>query len=61
MFLIAWVVVEVGSKDSCNWYWFIELLLDDFGIRSEGNGQTIIIYQQKGLVLRMKDRVITIG
>ena len=48
MFPIAWAVVEVENKTS--WSWFIELLLDDLGVNSQGNGWTVITDQQKGLV-----------
>ena len=44
MFPIAWVVVEVESKDS--WTWFIELPKTDLHLR-DGYGYTIMSDQQK--------------
>lgn len=44
MFPIAWAVV--GVENEVNWTWFLQILMEELGIR-DGNGVTIISDQQK--------------
>lgn len=44
MFRLAWAVV--GVENEVNWTWFLQILMEELGIR-DGNGVTIISDQQK--------------
>ncbi|XP_062028876.1 uncharacterized protein LOC133744862 [Rosa rugosa] len=46
--VVAYVVVEMESKDSCDW--FLRLLVKDLEITGDGNGWTFISDKQKGLL-----------
>ncbi|CAN1141166.1 hypothetical protein LINPERHAP2_LOCUS12313 [Linum perenne] len=48
MFPIAWAVVEGENRSS--WTWFIEILRDQLEM-ADGNGWSIILDQQKAIVL----------